>query len=393
MLEVMAYIFKIVAVLSICFAVAFGSYADQIKSISEILEGLTANASKLEDVKITARETNIIFNDYSPVSRLLNSRSSFSNEELKKLKTFANSNTGITTNIKTCIYQFGEDTLLINILGVDKQTGEAGAKTFVTTTNVFMSRTFLGRDGNTNITEIGEIYNKTSNVGLPHFFNKFILAQWITNSDEVSYTTGKSLHGYDSYIITFTPPTKSPVANYKLFIRLVDMEPVELDSYFSDGKPYSISELEFQNHDHPTICKRAATRIFSGEHVFREIFWEVAKIEKTPPTMAENIDSFFSEGALVSDKRFSKPIIYTQGRRLPNDSEIKEILKSPRGVVKYQLATHSDRGLAIIAATRAKLISEANNPVRVVIRVVIFIVFLLPPVLFIFIAFKNRRIK
>lgn len=373
-------------------ALLFVSRAGGANDVNRILNALSQNRVQLENIKITARETNVVFNEYNPVFRLLDSNSHLSKRDIEKIKPLLSKSSDIVTTVRTHIYQFRKDLVLTTSPGLDEQTRQIEERTLVTASDVFVSRSFLGRDGNTNVTAMGEIYPRAGDmvVGWPCFLSKSILAQWINNGAGADCSLGLSSQGIDCYVVSLPPFTQSGGMNYKLFVRKDDLNPVELGSYSADGKPYSISQLEFGGNDHPSFCKRATTRIFNGSHVFKETAWNLIAIEKDDTPLIESIDSFFAEGTQISDMRFFKPIAYTKGTRLPNAEEIKGMLESPRGVVHYQLATHSDAELAKLAATASRLGAESKRKTNA-IRILIVCVALAPVLMAILWAFKSRR--
>lgn len=352
--------------------------ADERQAPTRILASL-ASGEEIVGLKIVANETTLSFNGNSPVAHALESGPKLAKEVLDKLAAFPAPDPDVTSNTCVHTYLFQADRVFVTMNGVNPQTKQIGEHTLATSNAVFTWRSFLATGGDTNGACLGEAYLRVGNgpVGWPCFLTKRGLAEWIAQSPELRCELEAPSQGAAFYAITLPPPTPSPLKSYRLRIRADDLNPVELSCYSQDGSLYSTSELEFQGGEHSSICKRARTRVFSGSAVFTESIWEVAKIEKVEPSVVQDADSFFPEGTRVSDLRFAKPIVYRQGSRPPNVSEVRAMLEGPRGAVKYEATTHSKAQLAELLARRALLQSESRTRKKLV-RILLCVSLLVP---------------
>jgi len=338
-------------------------------SVGQVLAGLS----------ITARETTLVFHNNDPLAQLLESKAALDKDAVKKLAEFPKPQGGVATNEYTRTYQFQDDEVLVTAKGLNVETRQLGEATRVTSKAVFRYRTFLARDGGTNGTCLGEISPRNGNspVGWPCFLSKRALAEWVAQSPDDRCAREETSQGVGCYALTLPAPTGTPIRYYRLRVRASDLSPVELVSYSQDGQVYSTSELEFDGNVHSSLCKRARTRVFSGGAVFTDSIWEIVGVERIESSAMQDLDSFFPVGTLVSDQRFAKPIVYRQGVRPPNVSEVQAMLASPRGVAIYESATHSEAQLAKLKVNRARHRAESKTRQNVV-RIAACAVLLVP---------------
>jgi hypothetical protein len=343
------------------------------------------------NVNITARQTTIVFCSFDPVSRLLNSDSHLNKELVDKLRHLTAQDSGVVSNVQTCVYSFRDQTVLVKNAGLDPRTKLLEERILTAHDDVFSCKMFVG-SRLTNYSYIGEICPRVGSVptGVPCYLSKAILAEWLRSAPDAVCAAGTSSAGSNCYVLTVSAPVESPIRKYELFVRINDMCPIELSSCLSDGKVYAITRLEFDGDSASGFCKRASTRVFSGEHVFKESLWERIGVEKDDSALGNGKDSFFTIGTQVLDRRFIKPITYSYGTRMPNEEEVKAMLKDARGVVNYQRATHSKAELEKLRAYRLSL-SGASDRRRAVARVAVALGMVLPLLLGYW-AFRRRRL-
>jgi hypothetical protein len=367
------------------------SHADNQSNLDRIIVALS-HAAEEKNIDVTAHETDVVFTALSPLSRLLSSNQKLC-KQLGIGETYQGSlgHSVIVTNIRTFVYKFRGDGVLVLAQGLDPQTHLSEQRTLLTSSLVFTSRTFTG-NGDTNITYQGDIYPRSRNspVDFPVFLSTTTLGEWVRSATSASCSVGLSSRGTNCYIVRLPPPVQSPLNCYELLLQLNDLRPVEMRSYLADGKPYSITTLELYKDNRSGFCRRADTRVFCGEQVFKESVWETVEIKANQSPLIDDIDSFFTVGTFVSDRRFAKPIEYTSGIRLPNQAEIAAMLKEPRGVAMYQRATHSEADRMRYAAAHATK-RVASNRYKLVIRLVIASAVLTAPIIWVCIILGKRR--
>ncbi len=355
-----------------------------------ILTALLKSA-KLKNINIIAQETNHVFNQFDPAAELLESSSKLSKEVIARIRPLAAGRSAVLTYARMCVYKFRQDTVLVTASGLNPQTKLIAERTLVTPGQVFVSRTFVGTKG-TNTSYQGEIYPRLGKtpIGWPFFLSKATLADWLSNAPGMRCDVSVSSRGANCYVVTLPAPVESPVNHYALLFRVDGIQPLELRSYLANEKLYSISELEFHENARPSFCKRARTQVFSGDQVFKETTWELIAVEDDASPLNDSVNSFFAVGTHVSDRRFAKPIDYTYGTRLPNEAEIKAMLATPRGIAKYERATHSKAELEEFQATRLRM-RAALNIRKAAVRVVIVSVGVLAPLFLAFRVYQRWR--
>lgn len=345
----------------------------------ELLARALPDLGALENANVTAREVSVVFEEHNPISQLLKPGSPLSESDRNQLASVAAKvSSAITTNGRSHRYQFGRHETLITSFVTNQQSGQIAERILVTPGAVFTSRTFQGEAGNSN-TVFGEVSARQPNavVGWPCFLSKATLRQWASSALRVAHATGTSSKGENCDVLTLTIATEGPVKTYRLFLRTSDASPVELRSFLPDGKLYSSSELVFAEGKNLGMCQRAMTRIFTGEAVFKQSTWEITGVKEDESVLIASLDSFFPVGTHVSDRRFAKPIDYTYGTRPPNDEEVREMLRSPRGRVRYERDTHSE---AQVAGARAmqSLAREKTRGRAALIRLIVGAAILTP---------------
>jgi hypothetical protein len=321
----------------------------------------------LVNVTISARETNMIVGRHEAAVRLLQSSSGLTQEQIREMSVSFEQPPVPVVSVRTCVYDIRAEGVLTTT------RGQAGAipieeKTLVTSNEVFHLRLFAAEDESGVSQALGEIQSREpgASPGTPLFLSKAMLADWIRTAPDASCTTGVSSRGEHAYIVSLPPPRGAPIASYKLVVRTQDMRPVELNSYFSDGRLYSATELAFSGAaEDSLLCERATTRIYSAGSLFREITWQRIATEPSDATSLAGQDLFFPPGTLVSDRRYSKPMTYTRGTRPPDRDEINAMLNHPRGVVRYELATQTEETKAALLTARSQAVAREMHRRRI----------------------------
>jgi len=183
--------------------------------------------------------------------------------------------------------------------------------------------------------------------GVPLFLSKSTLSKWIISADSATIGFGLSTSGDECRVVSFNGPPETPDAEFRLFLRKEDSLPLEVASYGHNGQMRSLTKLTFHDNARTSaFCQRAETSVFSGTNVVKESIWESLSAQSYEGSMIEDKESFFPAGTIVTDRRFSKPLLYVMGLRLPTDEELVAMLKSPRAVADYEAASRTEAQIA-----------------------------------------------
>jgi hypothetical protein len=174
------------------------------------------------------------------------------------------------------------------------------------------------------------------------YLSRATLGEVIKSSPGVTCSADTLPNGEKCYVLNLLGSTNTPISKMKLVLTTVDLRPLELSSYLADGIIYSRAKLDFGADTQPLgLCRAATYEQFSEGHLYRRSVWhlESAVPDKSPPT--EKLDEFFAPLTAIADERFSRPLTYMVGSRLPNDSETQEMLTNRHATARFEAKTLS----------------------------------------------------
>lgn len=294
----------------------------QNQDLARILNALPqVPAGLLSGYKVSARETNIVFGQ-------LNSATKSSKQ----------------TNVCAYVYRFG-----VGVVSISCQTFDLSGK-LIKERNTFLTRDEVwdynnshkeGTDGGSR-SDWGSIQSRGSTIlsGVPAFLSKSELHDFIKKSPSAIVEIGNSSKGRNCYIVKVATPPKSLVETYKLFLDFNTLTPVEFNSYLSNGTPCSLTELQFEEPGgSPFVFKKAQAKLFSEGLLIMDSSWTSENVERDGIPLKESFETFFPPHTRISDRRFTRPLAYHMGRRLPTSNEIQIMLTITNGVAKYEAAS------------------------------------------------------
>jgi hypothetical protein len=336
---------KLLSLLLLLLFISYFRASSQTQDLAHILTTLPPIASGLTGYKITALETNIIFNQNNTALEILQSdvKTNLNKAQITMLEELTHKSTSADTNICSYVYQFGDNVISIsreqfNMLGelIQKDTS------LVTANEVREYHNSVKSSGEHG-TGWAEIRTRATNdlFGVPQFLSKSTLRDRIESSSVRGCEIGKSLSGQNCYIINISAPPHIPIGKYKLFLQSDTFSPVEFNSYLADGTLYSRTDLQFEEPGNPPfLCKRADVQIFHDGKLHRQSIWVVEHVEEDKVPLMEKVESFIPQRTRVSDMRFSKPLFYHMGVHPPTSSQINLMLATTNGVPAYESGTY-----------------------------------------------------
>lgn len=355
----------------------------QSPDVQRVYNALQNIKGELTGYEITARETNVVLNQIVP-----------------SLETGAN--VGVVTNIAHYIYKFGDSAIFISREQFDLSGKLTHKETILATSNEV--RKYFNPINHTPIEEIkgvGEVHNGVAEIrprqkydmfGVPQYLSELTLRDVLDNAPSRSCDIGESLAGQSCYVISLPGEPDTPIQKYKLFLQSDTLAPVEFNGYLTNGTMYFRADLYFEQPQRaPFLCTKVDVQVFAGDKLHIRSVWMVEHIEKLESPLSEDVMSFIPRGTSVIDSRFSKILNYPMGARPPTPAQIDSMLTSPVGVASYEAGI-------VISPQSIPNKSEKDNAPRwvnrqMIIRIIVFVVFLAPPVVMIFVALKKKLSK
>ena len=318
----------------------------QNQDLVNILKALSPEPGKtLTGYKITARETNITFSHFSPIAMMLKSDSAkLDGESRAILEEELRKHPGNQTNVSSYIYRFGDTGASISCQVFDsfgKLIRER--KTLLWDDEVFEFRQGYEQDRDHNPDYgSGSIKNRDPNelVGIPTFFSKSTLRDFITKSPNSSVEIGSLSENQHGYVVTLSATPGSGLGISKLFFESGALRPIGLNNYLADGAPYTVCDLQFDELGRrPFVCNRAETQLLAKGGLSMLFIWINEGVERDEPPLTDNRESFFPPRARIADSRQAKSLFYHMGKRLPSSNQLNLMTTSIKGVAAYEAAT------------------------------------------------------
>lgn len=352
----------------------------QGEDIGRVMGSLLKAENDLVGYIITARDSNVTFSQYGTLQAALSSKTNLSPEVAAEMEALVRHLPAVATNTCVYTYRFGSEAVLTRALEADDRGQPKTDKRILATSQyVLESRISLQvrDDGKPNIPD-GRIWLRKSGVtgGWPMYLSRATLGELIKASPGASSSSGTLPNGEKCYTVDILATSNTPIANRKLVLTADDLRPVELCSYLPDGTLYSRTTLDFSGDAKPPeLCRTASYEQFRDGHVYQRSVWRlesVARLE-SPPT--ETVNGFFAPLTAVMDERFSRPLTYMVGSRLPNNLEVEQMLTNRHGVARFEAATLS-RGAGPLATAHPRL-QAAKRVVVALVLVLTTLMFLI----------------
>jgi hypothetical protein len=329
-------------ILFICSLICWQAHC-QPNKLDRVFSSLPNGMSEINGYEIQAKEITVLFDQDNSDSREALSKieqsSKLNSSQLEELKKALLSKPKFAgSNICQYVYNFSENLTFVSRQQFDS-VGNL-ASNFKTLNSQNEAHDYFAPIGSqTGSASIRKRGNSVL-VGIPIFLSKLILRDFIIGLQMVSSEVGRSSEGNECNVLTIAADRNSPVSKYKIFISLVNNEPVQIDSYYTDGSLFSQTQLQFESPNSPPfLCKSAVTRFYENGKPKRLSEWTLMAFEKDRPFPVDSVASFLPPQTLVNDERFAKPISYHMGKHPPTSDEVSLMLTSKKGVAAYEAAT------------------------------------------------------
>jgi hypothetical protein len=361
------------------------------EDINRIVASLSKAENDLAGYIVTARESNVTFSQYGALQEALGTKTNLSPKAATKIQAIVAHLPAVATNTCVYTYRFGPESVLTTALEDDgRGQPKTDRRMLATSQYILESRVSLQArgDGKPNIPN-GRIFLRKSSVtgDWPMYLSRATLGDIIKTALGATCSAGTLPDGEKCYILNIVATSNTPVANRKLVLTADALQPVELSSYLPDGTIYSRATLDFDTDSKPpALCRTATYEQFTDGHVYRRSVWRLESVasEKMPPT--ETASGFFAPLTSVVDERFSRPLTYMVGSRLPNSLEIEQMLTNQHGAARFEAATLSRSALPL---TMARPVQHTAR--RVVVALVLVLTSLVFLIAYRFLAKPARR--
>ena len=327
---------------------ACGAATDGVQKgeeIGRIVGSLLRTENDLTGYVVTARQSNVTFSQYGGLQAALNS-TTLSPKQAAEIQALVGHLPVAATNTCVYTYRFGAEAVLTTALeeGVRGEP-KTDKRVLATSEYVLESQVRLQArgDGKPNIPN-GRIWLRKSGVtgGWPMYLSRATLGELIKSSPGASCSAGTLPNGEKCYIVNMLATSNTPIANRKLVFTADHLRPVDLSSYLPDGTMYSRASLDFSGDGEPPgLCRTATYEQFNDGHVYRQSVWRLESVAREESPQMEKVNGFFAPLTPVFDERFSPPLTYRVGSRLPNSQEAEQMRTNKHGVARFEAATLS----------------------------------------------------